>query len=223
MVIRLASFSSHINTSLVLLLIIGLVPAVRVSPQPLPICPQGSAPEEIMEQTRWANEPPSPPLYHWECKQGSFWPEGYHLDESDCPQGTQYFGSIRGEPSKCLPPAPKCDAKSAPFPDTHAASGWTCYRHQDCPPGTEASLSPVQGWFCDTLDRRVECPSGTKFRGVGGGGCVPADEQTCRNLRGWQWHPVSAERDKQDAPGICELKMWERGSVVSPGSAGTQR
>jgi len=94
----------------------------------------------------------------------------------------------------CVPPAPQCGPKSAPILNPMSVRGWQCDRQQDCPPGTAASVSPVQGWECEPLGQSLDCPKGTKFAGMGGGYCAPVDERTCRSLSGWQWEPYGGCR-----------------------------
>jgi hypothetical protein len=179
--IKLFASSVHnMNRCVEVLMLIAFIPAVWVSAQPPPTCPKGSGPAKEGHVVPGTGQLE----YHWECQEGLFWPAGMDLHEADCPKGTQL---VMSRQFACVPPAPQCGPKSAPILNPLSIQGWQCDRQQDCPPGTAASLSPVQGWECEPVGPSLACPKGTKFVGMAGGYCAPVDERTCRSLSGWQW------------------------------------
>jgi hypothetical protein len=138
------------------LALLALASALTASAEQPPTCPKGSGPVKVVDAVSGTRAP----KYHWECQEGYFWPTGMFLEESDCPKGTHLEQSRE---DVCVPPAPRCGPRSAPLLDPLIAAGWLCDPQQDCPPGTAAGWSPIQGWQCEPLGHKLDCPKGTKF------------------------------------------------------------
>jgi hypothetical protein len=145
--------------------------ASPVSAEPPPTCPEGSGPRQVFELAKAPHA--GPPRLRWTCQEGLIWPLGYNLKDSDCPKGTHLVSSRE---LICLPPAPECGPRSAALADPYSRSGWDCVAQPGCPSGTKAEFNPVHGWVCKPLQGN-NCPAGTEWAGLAGGGCVPVGER----------------------------------------------
>lgn len=169
------------------LALLALASPLSASAEPPPTCPKGSGPVKVVDAVAGTRASES----HWECREGEFWPTGMFLDESDCPKGTHLEQSRE---DVCVPPAPQCGPKSAPLLAAQFPAGWLCDPQQDCPPGTAAGWSPIQGWQCDNKFAQIcteirepapcESNSGCKWVVLHQGATIPDDFPCLRGARG---------------------------------------
>jgi len=152
-----------------------------------PNCPTGTAPVEATVQSAASG---SGPANYWECEpNGLRWPSREDFGVLDCAPGTGMYGPGPSGGSYCLPPRPDCGANAEASPNARSPHGWDCLRKPDCPPGTEAYLSPKQGWQCDNnftqvctiIRERVPCESnsGCKWVLLHQGASIPDDFHVC--------------------------------------------